>query len=197
MGLPEIRHRVAHLSTFWLVNILKKTKLTPNALTLIGLLGSFVAAALVAWEYFLLGGIIVLLAAAFDLFDGPLARITGRVSKFGALLDSVSDRLSEAAVLLGILIVYLQQDAFWEPVVVYLTLAGSVMVSYTRARAEGLGLKCEVGLFTRAERVIVLALGIMLAQWFAASLLITLSLLAGLSWMTTLQRMVYIMKPTD
>lgn len=196
MNLADLRHSAARLPSAWMVAILRRTGVTPNMLTIIGLLGSFAAGALIGLEYVLWGGIVVLLAAAFDLFDGPLARETNRVTKFGAVLDSTSDRLSEAAVLFGVLILYLQRDAFWEPVLVYLTLLGSVMVSYIRARAEGLDLKCEVGLFTRAERVIIIAAGLIFAHWFDMAILVTLSVLAAFSFLTAFDRLMHIKRST-
>ena len=139
----------------------------------------------------------MLLSGAFDLLDGALARATSRSTKFGAFLDSTLDRLSEAVLLLGILLLYLAQPSI--PVLyselpsntgvwlVYLTLVGSVLVSYSRARAEGLEIKCEVGIFTHAERVIALALGLLLNQVFIA-----LCVIAALAWVTVIQRFIHV-----
>jgi CDP-diacylglycerol--glycerol-3-phosphate 3-phosphatidyltransferase len=137
-----------------------------------------------------------LFAGAFDLLDGPLARAKGQSTRFGAMLDSSLDRLSEAAVFLGILIYYVNQNNTWETSLPYITFVGSVMVSYLRARAEGLGLKCEVGIFTRAERVIVLAIGLMIGQWIDEALVIALCVLAALAFVTVVQRLIYVRQLT-
>ncbi|OGO04156.1 MAG: hypothetical protein A2Y91_02470 [Chloroflexi bacterium RBG_13_54_8] len=192
MNLSEVRHHAAERSTFWLINLLCRTGVTPNTLTLIGLAVSGAAAAVIAKEYWVWGGVLVLLSGAFDLLDGPLARAKGQTTKFGALLDSVCDRLGEAAVLLGLLIVYINKDVTWEPLLIYTAFVGSVLVSYLKARAEGLGIECEVGLFTRAERVIALALGLILTQWIDKAMLVILCILTGLTFVTVLQRLIHV-----
>jgi len=149
--------------------------------------GSVAAAVLVALGHLFAGGLLVLLSGAFDMLDGALARATGQSSRFGAFLDSVLDRLSEMALLFGFLLLYLAEDSTSGIWVVYVVLAGSVLVSYIRARAEGLGIKCEVGIFTRAERVIVLALGLLLNQVFIA-----LCIVAALTWVTVTQRFIHV-----
>ncbi|MCX5998499.1 MAG: CDP-alcohol phosphatidyltransferase family protein [Chloroflexi bacterium] len=190
--LPEARHAVARYSTNGLVNLLRKTRVTPNALTLAGLAVSVVAAVVIAQGHLIAGALTVLLSAAFDLFDGPLARAKGQTSKFGALLDSTCDRMEEGVVLLGLLILYLGKDATWEPVLIYTTFVGSVLVSYVRARSEGLGMDCEVGLFTRAERVIILTLGMMLTAWNGKAMLATLGVLTAFAAVTVMQRLVHV-----
>jgi len=197
MNLSEVRHMAAECSTSYLVSALRRTGVTPNALTLTGLVGSAAAGAVIARDYLLLGGVLVLVSGAFDLFDGPLARAKGQTTKFGAVLDSTCDRLGEAAVLLGLLILYLNQDAFWEPLLIFTALVGSVLVSYVRARAEGLGLKCEVGIFTRAERVIALAVGLMVGQWIEKAVLVTLGVLTALALITVIQRLAHIHRQTS
>ncbi|HJX69816.1 MAG TPA: CDP-alcohol phosphatidyltransferase family protein, partial [Dehalococcoidia bacterium] len=179
-------------STAPLVKVLARTRLTPNTLTFMGFLGGVAAGVVIAKEWLLLGGCLVLFSGAFDLFDGSLARAKGQSTKFGALLDSTLDRLGEAVVLLGLLILYLGQDSTWKPLLIYITFVGSVLVSYVKARAEGLGIKCEVGIFTRAERIIVLALGLILGHWIEGAVLIVLCILATLALVTVLQRLIYI-----
>ena len=161
-----------------------RTGLTPNALTALGLVGSLGAAALVAGGYFLIGGLVVLAAAALDLLDGALARATGRVTAFGGVFDSVLDRLGEAAVLGGVLFHFSEGGHRQEVVLAFIAVVGSIMVSYVRARAEGAGLKLTDGIFTRPERVIVLGLGLMVDQ-----MLIALWVLALLTVFTVLQRL--------
>jgi CDP-diacylglycerol--glycerol-3-phosphate 3-phosphatidyltransferase len=161
-----------------------RTGLTPNALTALGLAGSLGAAALVAGGYFLIGGLVVLAAAALDLLDGALARATGRVTAFGGVFDSVLDRLGEAAVLGGVLYHFSEGGHRQEVVLAFIAVVGSIMVSYVRARAEGAGLKLTEGLFTRPERVIVLGLGLIVDQ-----MRIALWILAVLTVFTVLQRL--------
>ena len=190
MNLIDIRKDLAHRITDPIVRILSKSGITPNALTFINLALNIVAAYVIATGHFLLGGVLVLVAGLFDLLDGALARFTKQTTRFGAILDSVADRISEAAILCGILIWYIpQEDTSLEIVLIFVVLIGSFLVSYIRARAEGLGWQCQVGLFTRAERVIVLAIGLLVNQIFIA-----LCVLAVFVFITVVQRLVYLWK---
>ncbi len=189
MNLIDIRRNVAYRITDPIVRILSKSGITPNALTFINLALNIVAAYIIATGYFLLGGVLVLVAGLFDLLDGALARFTKQTTKFGAILDSTADRISEAAILCGLLIWYIPQRARLEIVVIFAVLVGSFLVSYIRARAEGLGWQCQVGLFTRAERVIVLAIGLLVNQ-----ILIALCVLAVFVFITVVQRLVNLWK---
>ena len=195
IDLSQIRHIAQERSTAPLVRVLAKTGLTPNTLTLLGFLVSLGAGVVIALGYkynLLIGGFLILFSGAFDLFDGALARAKGKVTKFGALLDSSLDRLSEAVVLLGLLVFCLAHHLTWEVVLIYIALIGSMLVSYIRARAEGVGVKCEVGIFTRAERITFLALGLLLASIYTYSILITLSILSTLALVTVVQRLIYV-----
>ena len=193
ISLSEVRHMAAERSTTSLVRVLCLTRLTPNVLTLIGFMVSVVAAVVIGYEYPLyVGGLLVLFSGVFDLLDGPLARAKGQSTKFGAILDSTCDRLGEAAVLLGLLVLYLDRHSTWEPVLIYITFVCSVLVSYVKARAEGLGIRCEVGIFTRAERVIVLALGLLIGHWMDKAVPIALGILAALALVTVMQRLIYV-----
>jgi CDP-diacylglycerol--glycerol-3-phosphate 3-phosphatidyltransferase len=152
---------------------LARTGITPNMITTAGLGGAIVAAVLVARGQFLAGGIIMLAAAALDLFDGVVARASGRVTLFGGVLDSLCDRLSEAAVLGGLLFRLAGQGKREEVVLSFVAVVGSLLVSYLRARAEAAGLQLREGLFTRPERVIVLSIGLVfdivrIALWVLA-----------------------------
>ena len=135
---------------------------------------------------------LVLVAGLFDALDGSLARTMGRSSRFGAFLDSTLDRFSEATVYLGLLIYYTRQGAREETVLIYATIVGSLMVSYARARAEGIGVECKVGLLTRLERVGLLVIGLVINQvrW-------TLWILAIFTNFTALQRMWHVWRSTD
>jgi CDP-diacylglycerol--glycerol-3-phosphate 3-phosphatidyltransferase len=190
MNLTDIRRNLAYRITNPLVRILSKSGMTPNALTFINLALSIVAAYVIATNHLILGGVLVLVSGLFDLLDGALARLTKQTTKFGAVLDSTVDRISEAATLCGLLIWYVPQEgASLKIVLIFVVLIGSFLVSYIRARAEGLGWQCQVGLFTRAERVIVLAIGLLVNQIFIA-----LCILAVFVFITVVQRLVYLWK---
>jgi CDP-diacylglycerol--glycerol-3-phosphate 3-phosphatidyltransferase len=191
---PDWRHKLAERFTTPAARVLSKTGVTPNTLTVMGFLVSVAAGVLIATEYFLAGGLVVLFAGAFDLLDGPVARITGRTTKFGGFLDSALDRLSEAAVLAGILAYYAFNDGTWESLLAFGCFVGSVMVSYLRARAEGLGIKCEVGIFTRAERVVLMSAGLMFGQWFDLAIPIMLGIVTALAFVTVLQRLIHVQR---
>jgi len=165
---------------------------TPNTLTFIGFLMNVAVAVILSQGEMRWGAVAFFLASAFDGLDGTLARKLNRVSRFGAFLDSTMDRLSEAAVFLGLLVWYTGQAASQEIVLIYATIVGSLMVSYSRARAEGLGMDCKVGLLTRMERAIVLCAGLFLKQ-----VTITLWIMAILTNFTALQRMAYVWRVSE
>jgi CDP-diacylglycerol--glycerol-3-phosphate 3-phosphatidyltransferase len=172
------------------VRILSHTPLTPNIVTWIGFIITLAAGALVVTEHLLAAGIVVLVAGLFDMLDGALARLTNKTTRFGAILDSTLDRVSEAVLLVSLLAVFVRGQEFAESMLVGAALVGSLLVSYTRARMEGLGIECKAGLFTRPERVIGLALGLLFSH-FELSLWIALSVITFFSWYTVIERMVY------
>ena len=174
IGRDPARRLVARYFAEPVARLLHTLKLTPNAVTILGLVTSLGAAYLAAVGLLLPAGLVLLAASALDMLDGALARLTGQESRFGALLDSASDRLAEAAVLLGILVFYLNDDSTAEVVLAFLVLVASFMVSYLRARGEGLGIRSNVGIMTRPERVIVLAFGMVVDQVLAALAIILL-----------------------
>jgi CDP-diacylglycerol--glycerol-3-phosphate 3-phosphatidyltransferase len=188
--LASIRKTLAKYITEPIVSLVAKTPLTPNIITLIGFIITIGAGVLVVTEHFLAAGIIVLVAGLFDMLDGALARMTNKTTRFGAILDSTLDRISEAILLISLLAVFARSGLAAESILSGVALVGSLLVSYIRARMEGLGVECKAGLFTRPERVIILALGLMLSQ-FANALLITLSVLTFFSWFTVIERMVF------
>ncbi|MCH7970818.1 MAG: CDP-alcohol phosphatidyltransferase family protein [Chloroflexi bacterium] len=145
------------------VSLLVALKFTPTAATLVGLIIAGVAAYFVSQGDFLVGGALVLVSSAFDLLDGGIARSTGRVSKRGALVDSVFDRVAEVVVLLGLAVYFLSgPDASQTGVLLaFVAVAGSLMVSYVRARAEGLGVTGTAGFLTRPERVVITVVSLM------------------------------------
>jgi CDP-diacylglycerol--glycerol-3-phosphate 3-phosphatidyltransferase len=195
MNLQGIRRNLAYRITGPVVGILSKSGITPNTLTLTNLALNIVAAYVIATGHFLVGGVLILVSGLFDLLDGALARFSEQTTKFGAVLDSTVDRISEAATLCGLLIWYVPQEgATLEVVLVLVVLVGSFLVSYIRARAEGLGWQCQVGLFTRAERVIVLAIGLLVSGVSANSVFVALCVLAVFVFVTVAQRLVYLWK---
>jgi CDP-diacylglycerol--glycerol-3-phosphate 3-phosphatidyltransferase len=170
---------------------------TPNALTVIGSLLTGCVGLLIAQGWFVAAGLCLWLFSATDTLDGALARATGRVSVFGAFLDSVCDRYAEAAVFLGV-VWYYQWTSNWIGVAIaYVALIGSLMVSYARARAEGVGLQAaDVGWFQRPERIITLGVGLLLASVFPVALEVVLGLLAVLTTLTVLQRVRHVARAT-
>lgn len=152
-----VPHKVSTRITDPIVSPLAAAGITPNMISVAGFGGNVAAGALAAGGHFLWAGLVMLVFSALDLLDGALARKTGTVTKFGAVFDSVLDRVSEAAVLAGLLFHYTEIGGHTEEIVLcYAAIVGSIMVSYVRARAEGIGLTLREGLFTRAERVLVL-----------------------------------------
>lgn len=192
MDLTDIRRRLATRITAPLVGILSRMGITPNTLTLLNLALNLVAAGVIARGGFLPGGVLVLVSGLLDLLDGALARSTGQSTRFGAVLDSTVDRSAEAAILFGLLVWYtgdLAQGNRPEILLLFVVLIGSFMVSYVKARAEGVNWQCSVGLFTRAERVIVLAIGLIANRIFIA-----LCVLAVFVFITVVQRLAHLQK---
>lgn len=170
-----------------LAALLSRTPLTPNAVTFISFVLILGVAAVIAAGYHLLGGALVLAVSAMDMLDGALARATGRVTKFGGFLDSTLDRFSEAALFFGLLIFYVQRQMTTESLLVFGVCVGSFMISYVKARAEGLDISCNVGLLARPERIILLAVGLLIGQ-----MPVFLWLLLALTYFTVIQRMVHV-----
>jgi len=179
-----------------IVRAVARTGLTPNGVTAIGFAGNVVAAVLAGAGLLLAAGLVMLAGSGLDLIDGALARATGRVSRFGAVFDAVLDRYSEAVVLLGLMWYYADRDAVIEPALLFAALAGSVLVSSVRARAETLGLSLREGLFTRAERVVLLAAALCVAAWWRPALTLALWLLAVLTNLTAWQRVYHVWTKT-
>jgi len=171
--------------------VIGRTGISPNVVTMIGSLLNLGVAWVLAQGYLRIGGVLVPLVSLFDALDGTVARLTGKRSRFGAFLDSTMDRFSEAIVYLGLLIYYTRLGSRQEIILIYATIVGSLMVSYARARAEGLGLDCKVGLLTRLERIVVLTAALILNQ-----MRIALWALAILTNFTAFQRMHYVWKAT-
>jgi len=164
-----------------------KAGLTPNLITILGLLGNIGAALFIAKGKFIIGGIIALAVGTLDAIDGTMARLSGEPSKFGCLLDSLIDRYSEMTLLLGILVYFSSINNNTGIILVYLALCGSFLVSYIRARAEGLGVEVRKGILTRVERLLILVICLLFRQPSMGVLIIAL-----LGNFTALQRLWFV-----
>lgn len=187
-SLAALRKSAGRLITGPILQVISKSSITPDVLTWLGLIINIAAAVVIAYNHLIVGGVLVLVSGLFDILDGALARLTNKTTRFGALLDSTFDRLSEAAVFIGLLVLYVGKGEILATTLISLAMAGSFLTSYVRARAEGLGLECQTGLFTRTERVIILTLGLV----FNRFLIVALAILVVLSFVTVGQRMVHV-----
>ena len=166
---------------------LNRTGITPNAITLVGLAGTTIGAYIISQGKITIGGIVLLLFVLVDVLDGTMARLRGDPSDFGAFVDSVSDRYAEFATFGGLLYYFLSQGNYSGVMVTFFATAGSVLVSYVKARAEGLGFTAKVGILTRVERYIVLIPLLILNQPFLA-----VAIIAVLGNFTAFQRIAYV-----
>jgi CDP-diacylglycerol--glycerol-3-phosphate 3-phosphatidyltransferase len=193
---PALRTRVRGLATP-LAMALGRLGLSPNALTVIGFLGSCLGAYAAANQSWLVAGLLVLVFGAFDLFDGTLARATGQVSTFGAFLDSTFDRAGEAIVYLGIAAGCLAAGLTFGALLSMAGLGTSSLVSYVRAKAESLGFApgsglAAVGLMPREIRIVILSLGLVLASAQLGSLTLALAIISIGSVITVSQRILHV-----
>jgi CDP-diacylglycerol--glycerol-3-phosphate 3-phosphatidyltransferase len=170
---------------------------SPNGLTIVGSILTASVGLIAAQGWFLAAGVCLWLFSLTDTLDGALARATNRVSPFGAFLDSVCDRFAEAAVFFGLVWWYQANTNPLGVALAYLSFVGSIMVSYARARAEGIGVAAaEVGWFQRPERIFVLGLGLLIAPYAPLALLGVLALLAVLTTVTVVQRVLHVARAT-
>jgi CDP-diacylglycerol--glycerol-3-phosphate 3-phosphatidyltransferase len=169
-------------------NRLIESRLTPNAISLTGFLLCTVAAVLVWQDELLLGGIAFVVGSVCDTLDGRYSRMSGKGSPFGAFLDSTLDRIEEGLVLAGVAVIFSQDGDDLAVGATVIAVLASLMVSYTRARAEALGVECKVGIADRAVRVVILSAGLLLAGLGLDVLAISVYVLAGLSVITVVQR---------
>ena len=193
--VQNMRKGLAYRITRPVVGLLARTSITPNTLTLIGFLFAVAAAVIIYLGHPFAGGLVVLFAGLFDMLDGALARMSNRTTRFGGVLDSTLDRLSEAVLLLAVMALFITNGAGGYAVLAGASLVGSFMVSYIRARGEVIGLEMTEGWFTRTERVIVLALGLLLST-FAIALPIALGIIVVLSFFTAGQRLFLVWQKT-
>lgn len=180
------------------MNGLAQTSLTPTMLTVAGVTLCTVASALVYLEYrneilfFWLGAAVFVIGSVLDILDGALARAGGKATPFGAFIDSTTDRVGEAFMLGAIGLVFVRDGNETALAFAFAAVAGSFLVSYTRARAEALGLRGDVGIGSRAERVVVITAGLVLAPW--GGLQWAIYLLSATAWLTVLQRIFFVRK---
>jgi len=183
-----VRHKLLGIGT-----ALAKLGMTPNMLTIIGVILNLVVAIIIATGHARLGGALLLVASAFDMLDGAVARATGLTSKFGGFLDSTLDRYSESLVFGGVLIYMLGTDD-WKmgAILTFISACGALLISYARARAEAADFKASVGLLARPERVILLAACLILGYP-----LVALWLLAIATHITALTRIVHVWRTSE
>lgn len=189
--LSEIVRKYSRKFLEPLARFISATGVSPNVITLTGFLLMVGVAFVIGWGYLVLGGILITAVAIFDAIDGTLARMMGRTSRFGAFLDSTLDRFSEAVIFLGLFIYFMGQNQQLELILIYATVVGSLMVSYARARAEGIGVPLKDGLFTRFERIFLLVIGLLFNLLTPA-----LWILAIFSNITAIQRMYLVWRIT-
>jgi CDP-diacylglycerol---glycerol-3-phosphate 3-phosphatidyltransferase len=173
-----------------------ESRLTPNAISITGLVGNLIAAVLILEQHFVLAGVAFILGSLMDMFDGRYSRMSGKGTPFGAFLDSTLDRIEEGVVLTAVAAYFAEQGDELAVGATVLTVVGSYMVSYTRARAEALGVECKVGVASRAVRVVILSAGLV----FAAGEIVpdfdllepAIYALAALTIFTTFQRVFHV-----
>jgi len=177
---------------------LARTRVTPNALTTAGVSLCLAAAVIVYFEnrnellFYWTGALVFVVGSILDILDGALARAGGKTTPFGSFLDSTTDRVGEGAMLGAIALVFARHGNTVALGATIAAIAGSFLVSYTRAKAEGLGLRGDVGLGSRAERVVVITAGLVLAPW--GVLQWAIYLLTATAWLTVLQRILFVRK---
>jgi phosphatidylinositol phosphate synthase len=173
-----------------------ESRLTPNAISMAGLVGNLVAAALVTQDEFFLAGLAFIAGSVMDTLDGRYSRMSGKGTPFGAFLDSSLDRMEEGIVLAAVGAYFAKQGNETAVAAVVLAVLFSLMVSYTRARAEALGVECKVGLATRAVRVVIISAGLLFAKGAGVAdfelLEPAMYALAALTVFTTFQRVLHV-----
>jgi CDP-diacylglycerol---glycerol-3-phosphate 3-phosphatidyltransferase len=187
----DLRRIAAAKITDPLMPFLSRAGLTPDILTWIGLVITLGAGVFIALDNLMVGGLLILFSGLFDILDGALARYSNKSTRFGAVLDSTFDRLSEGIIFFGLVILYSNSGHSTEILLVFVVMICSFLTSYIRARAEGLGIECKTGLFTRTERVIVLAIGLIFNLVMFALILLTM-----FTVVTVIQRLFHVWRET-
>ena len=179
---------------------LTRTRVTPNVLTASGVTLCLVGSVVVffeyrnPWLYYWVGAALFVVGSILDILDGALARLGGKTTPFGAFLDSTTDRVGEGAMLGSIALVFSRHDLTIPLAVAFAAVAGSFLVSYARAKAEALGFRGDVGIGSRAERVVAITAGLVLAPLSIWLLVAAISLVAAAAWVTVVQRILHVRK---
>jgi len=207
MRETAVLHRVKHGYTTGARSLasrsmggLARTRVTPNALTTAGVSLCLAASVVVffenrnEWLFYWVGAALFVIGSILDILDGALARAGGKTTPFGAFLDSTTDRIGEGAMLGAIALIFHRHDRPVALALAFAAVAGSFLVSYTRAKAEGLGLRGDVGIGSRAERVVVITGGLVLAPISIWLLVGAIALLTATAWLTVLQRILFVRK---
>jgi CDP-diacylglycerol--glycerol-3-phosphate 3-phosphatidyltransferase len=171
-----------------------ESRLTPNTISLTGFALCVVAAGLVYKEWWLIGGIAFIVGSVCDTLDGRYSRMSGKGSPFGAFLDSTLDRIEEGVVLAAVAVSFSRDGRDVAVGAVVVAVLASLMVSYTRARAEALGVECKVGIADRAVRVVILSAGLVFAEFWGDAIIYSVYVLAVLTVVTVVQRIVHVRK---
>jgi CDP-diacylglycerol--glycerol-3-phosphate 3-phosphatidyltransferase len=180
-----------------LIGPVARSRISPNMLTWVGLLLNVLTAVVIGGGYLFASGVLLLFAGLFDMADGALARVKDSASEFGDFLDATLDRLAEGSVGLGLLWHGLVRHDNLQVGLIYSVVLGSVMISYARARAEVLDLECEVGVMARPERIVILAVGLILAQVTQeTALTVILAVLCLSTYYTVAQRIFHVWRVT-
>lgn len=182
-----------------LADFFKSLNINPNALTTLGTIFNIVGAIFFALSYLRVGGMFIVFGAVCDTIDGRIATHGDKKTKFGALYDSVMDRYSEIIMFFGIAVHFVRGESYWTSVAIFAALGGSVMVSYVRARAEGLGLECNIGMMQRTERITYISVGAIIGDLpyvHEVFLIATIWIIAILANYTAVQRMFYLYRAT-
>lgn len=182
-SLEEVLRKIVKTPLDAIASFLLRIRMQPNHITFLGLLGSIAAGVLIAFGHLLWAGLLAALMAPLDAVDGAMARLKGSPTKFGSFFDSVIDRYDELFLLAGLTYHFIQQANTWGVMLTFGAAAGSVLVSYTRAKAEALGLNAKVGFMTRIERSIVLIIGLLVGKP-----LVSVGIIAILANITAIQR---------
>lgn len=189
INLSETARNLAQPILLPLVKVLSGLNVHPNAITILCFLGFVLSSFFIAYGEFVVAGILLLLFAPLDALDGALARFTNKVSPFGAFLDSTLDRYGEIFIFLSLCYYFIAYNQPYQALLSFLGITGSLMVSYARARAEGVGFECKIGMFTRFERITFLIIALIFD-------LITLFLvvISVFTHLTAIQRILYVYK---
>lgn len=187
VGGRKLARRVAR-------QVIRGSGISPNVVTVIGTLLNGVAAVLAFHELWLAAAIVFVMGSLMDAMDGAIAKVTERVSAFGGFLDSTLDRVSEGLVLGGLGLMFSTHDNLWALSACFVALACSYLVSYTRAKAESLGVSCKGGLASRVERVVLLTIGLLLAQFDPRAIEVIVFVLAITATLTVAQRVAHVRK---